>query len=208
MNEKDLNIQLKEIGKKLDILTEEIYAQKERRRFADDLYADLTKISSSVINSSGKTLEDLGQFASMDDVIYLIKKVLLNIKNLTGLLDAIENIMDFYESFMPIAKEMFSTLQTRLLEIENLGYFDLIIALKDRINDLMRNTKKEELYALADNIIAFLKAAKDTHLDFSRSEKSLFHLMQDINSREMKGVIDTILQFVSNFDKERKALSK
>jgi len=208
MSEKNLQTQINEISKKLDIITEEIYAQRQRRKFTEDLYDDLTKISSSIIGSSSEKLEDLAHYFSIDDIIYLLKKTMLNINNLIKLFDTIESIMDFYESFMPIAKEMFSTLQLKLAEIENLGYFDLLMALKDRINSLMQNTEKEELYMLADNIIAFLRAAKNTHLDFSRSEKSIFHLMQDINSREMKGVIDTIMQFVSNFDKERKALSK
>jgi len=208
MAEENLQIQIDQINKKLDFITEELYAQRSHRKSMEDLQADLTKISSSTIQFGSQKLEDISQYFSIDDLSYLLKKALLNINNLTKLFDMIENIMDFYESFAPLTKEMMTTIQVRLEQFGKSNYFDLIKILKNRMDILMQSASKEELNILGNNIVAFLLAAKNTNLDFSTSDKSIFRLIKEINSREMKGVIDTIIQFIGNFDKERKALSK
>ncbi len=204
----NLQIQMDQINKKLDLITKEIYAQKSNRQSMEDLQADLTKISSSAIQVGTKKLEDISQYFSMDDLAYLTKKLLNNINNLTKLFEMIENMMDFYESFMPLTKEMMVTTEKKLDKIGKLGYFDLFKILKDRIDILMQTTSKEELTTLGNNIVAFLRAAKNTNLDFSTSNKSIFYLIKETNSREMKGVISTLIQLINNFDKERKAFSK
>lgn len=204
----NLQIQMDQINKKLDLITEEIYAQKSNRQSMEDLQADLTKISSSAIQVGTKKLEDISQYFSMDDLAYLTKKLLNNINNLTKLFEMMESMMDFYESFMPLTKEMMVTTEKGLDKIGKLGYFDLFKILKDRIDILMQTTSKEELTTLGNNIVAFLRAAKNTNLDFSTSNKSIFYLIKETNSREMKGVISTLIQLINNFDKERKAFSE
>ncbi len=208
MADTDIKQQIELINNKLDLITSAIYEEKARHMSSDDLKADLMKISSSAMQEGSKQLEGVYQYLSIDDAIYMTKKIVLNINNFTKLIDALENMMNFLESFMPLTKDMFTHIQDKLVEIEKSGYLDLIKILKEKIDGLMQNTSREELVMLGNNIVAFLYAARNTHLDFTKSNKSIFHLMQDINSREMKGVIDTILQFVSNFDKERKIISK
>ncbi len=208
MEDTDIKQQIELINNKLDLITAAIYEEKARHMSSDDLKADLMKISSSAMQEGSKQLEGVYQYLSIDDALYMTKKIVLNINNFTKLIDALENMMNFLESFMPLTKDMFTHIQTKLVEIEKSGYLDLIKILKEKIDGLMQNTSREELVMLGDNIVAFLYAARNTQLDFTKSNKSLFHLMQDINSREMKGAIDTFLQFVSNFDKERKTVSK
>ncbi len=206
MTDTNITQQIELINKKLDFISSEMYEQRNQRMFFSDLKADLMKISDSAMQEYSKKLDSMSQYFMVDDFIYMIKKLLLNINNFTKLIDTIENIMDFSESFVPLTKEMFANIQMKLTEIEELGYFDLIKILKDRMSDLMQTTSKEELIILGNNIIAFLRAGKNTSLDFSTSNKSIFYLMKEVNSRELKGVISTIIQLVNNFDKERKAL--
>jgi len=206
MTDTNITQQIELINKKLDFITSEMYEQRNRRMFFSDLQADLMKISDSAMQEYSKKLNGMSQYLMVDDFIYMAKKLLLNINNFTKLIDIIENIMDFSESFVPLTKEMFANIQIKLTEVEKLGYFDLFKILIDRMGDLMQTTSKEELIVLGNNIIAFLRAGKNTSLDFSTSNKSIFYLMKEVNSRELKGVISTIIQLVNNFDKERKAL--
>ncbi len=208
MVEENIQIQINELNKKLDVILEEVYAQGSHRKFKEDFQADLAKIIDGVVQLSTKRLEEISEYFSMEDLLYLIKKLLSNINNLVKSIELLNNVMDFNESFAPLAKEMMTAMQVKLEQLENSNYFEFLKILKNRVDTFMQTTTKEELAVLGDNILAFLRAAKNTKLDFSASNRSIFSLIKEVNSPEMRGIISAIVQLINNFDKEKKAISK
>lgn len=71
----DIQEKLNEVGQKLDIVLEEIYAQKTHRKSMEDLNADIMKIGESVYDIALENLEEISEYTNIDSVFYFIKKL-------------------------------------------------------------------------------------------------------------------------------------
>ncbi|MGC9103179.1 MAG: hypothetical protein ACP5IH_08815, partial [Desulfurella sp.] len=114
------------VNKKLDIVLEEVYAQKTHRKSMEDLNADLMKIGESVYDIALENLEEVSEYASIDNVFYFLKKLARNIDNLTKLFNRLESLIDFWESFEPLTREIAISTQDYLDNLEKIGYFSLL----------------------------------------------------------------------------------
>ena len=94
-----INEKVDQLTRQITYLTEQAEAQQQRVREFDELKSDLIPIGNQLIHLAIDELEEIGSDFELEDLFYLLKRVLRN----THL---ILSMMDRFESLMGIADEV------------------------------------------------------------------------------------------------------
>ncbi len=195
----DLNARVEKIEKKLDIILSEIYYQKNRRESVESLQTDLIKLADSAYDISMRQLDEIAEYVSIEDALYLAKKVARNINNITELFNRLESLIDFWESVEPITREFAIDFQNKLDELEKIGYFEFVKELKIFADMIVENVSIEDLRQIKNFLLSFIRAVKYT--DFKKNENiSLLSAMKLLNSREFKRLLSISSKLLKNFE--------
>ena len=108
MPENTIQEQLDGINKKLEIILEEIGLQQRHRREMDDLKDDLMRVGKDVYRTAVVELEEIHDEVQTGDIMYLGKKLLRNVNNMTKMFERVEGLKDFFLDFSQavFAKEL------------------------------------------------------------------------------------------------------
>lgn len=195
----DIQEKLNEVSQKLDIVLEEVYAQKSHRKSMEDLNADIMKIGESVYDIALENLEEISEYTSIDSVFYFIKKLARNIDNLTKLFNRLESLIDFWESFEPLTREIAISTQDYLDNLEKIGYFSLLKEIKSLMDSLVKNLSIDDINNLSKTLVQTIKALKlaDTK---KAKELSFIGMIKLLNSKEIKIVLAFFVSFLENFN--------
>lgn len=223
MSETEIQNQLDEINRKLDLISSELVEVARQRAELDDLKKDLTLVARDVFNSSVTELEDVAPFVNTGDFLHLIKKILRNINTITSLFEQLENALDFYRDAKPIGKSLFNDLLELLDQLDRQGYFVFAKEMTTILRNIISNFSAEDIRLLADNIVSILETAKSLtqpemlqtvnnavtvfqSLDTENiDEYSPWRVLREINSPEMRrglGFAMTFLKNISNVQDE------
>ena len=195
----DIQEKLNEVGQKLDIVLEEIYAQKTHRKSMEDLNADIMKIGESVYDIALENLEEISEYTNIDSVFYFIKKLARNIDNLTKLFNRLESLIDFWESFEPLTREIAISTQDYLDNLEKIGYFSLLKEVKNLLDNLVKNLTIDDVNSLSNTLVNTIKALKLADAK-KANELSFIGMIKLLNSKEIKTILGFFLSFLENFN--------
>ncbi|MFC1492611.1 hypothetical protein ACFL6O_01525 [candidate division KSB1 bacterium] len=204
MTDKELQQTLASINNKLDYVLEEIEHQKRHRREMDDLKDDLTRVGNDVFKSAVLELEEVHDHIQTGDILYLFKKLLRNIKNLTGMFEQLENINDFLKDFSPVFRDLVRDQMSKLDAFDRKGYFEFFKELSNIIDIVVTSYSKEDIQKLGENIVTMLNIVKDVtqpemlntvnnalnvykNMDVDISDDiSMYSLVKELRTPEMK----------------------
>jgi uncharacterized protein YjgD (DUF1641 family) len=195
----DIQEKLNEVGQKLDIVLEEIYAQKTHRKSMEDLNADIMKIGESVYDIALENLEEISEYTNIDSVFYFIKKLARNIDNLTKLFNRLESLIDFWESFEPLTREIAISTQDYLDNLEKIGYFSFLKEVKNLMDNLVKNLTIDDVNSLSNTLVNTIKALKLADAK-KADELSFIGMIKLLNSKEIKTILGFFLSFLENFN--------
>jgi uncharacterized protein YjgD (DUF1641 family) len=195
----DIQEKLNEVGQKLDIVLEEIYAQKTHRKSMEDLNADIMKIGESVYDIALENLEEISEYTNIDSVFYFIKKLARNIDNLTKLFNRLESLIDFWESFEPLTREIAISTQDYLDNLEKIGYFSFLKEVKNLLDNLVKNLTIDDVNSLSNTLVNTIKALKLADAK-KANELSFIGMIKLLNSKEIKTILGFFLSFLENFN--------
>jgi uncharacterized protein YjgD (DUF1641 family) len=195
----DIQEKLNEVGQKLDIVLEEIYAQKTHRKSMEDLNADIMKIGESVYDIALENLEEISEYTNIDSVFYFIKKLARNIDNLTKLFNRLESLIDFWESFEPLTREIAISTQDYLDNLEKIDYFSFLKEVKNLMDNLVKNLTIDDVNSLSNTLVNTIKALKLADAK-KANELSFIGMIRLLNSKEIKTILGFFLSFLENFN--------
>lgn len=216
MEQKNIQTQIDEINRKLDIIIEEIELQKRHRREMDDLKDDLVRVGKDVYDTAVLELEEVHDHIKTGDILYLFKKLLRNINNITKTFEQLENLKDFIEDFGPVSRELVLDFMNILNEIDRKGYFEFARELSKISDNIVTSFSAEDVKSLGDNIVTILNTVKSLtqpdmlhaannalsvykNLDIEVAEKvTLFSLIKELNTPEVKRGLAFAIQFLKN----------
>jgi len=168
MENKELQLQLEEINKKLNVIMEEIELQRRHRQEMHDLKDDLMRVAKDIYLTSLDELEQVHDYLKTGDIMHLFKKLLRNVNNLTRLFEQLENIRDFAKDFGMISKGMSIDLMNKLDELDRKGYFAFLKETQKIFDKIVTSFTVDDVKALGDNIVTILNTIKNpvsyTHL--------------------------------------------
>ena len=216
MEEKNLQMQIDEINRKLDIIVEEIELQKRHRREMEDLKEDLMRVGKDVYDSTILELEEVHDHIKTGDMLHLFKKILRNVNNITKTFEQLENFKDFIQNFAPVSRELFLDFMNKLNEYDKKGYFEFAKEFTKISDNVVTSFTVKDVKNFGDNIAAILDTIKNLtqpdmlhalnnavnvykNLDIEISEKvSIFSLMKELNTPEVKKGLSLGIKFLKN----------
>ena len=216
MENRELQQQLEEINKKLNLIMEEIELQRKHRQEMQDLKEDLMRVAKDVYLTSLDELEQVHDYLKTGDILHLFKKLLRNVNNLTKLFEQLENIRDFAKDFGLISKEMSIGLMNKLDELDRKGYFAFLKETQKILDNIVTSFTVDDVKALGDNIVTILNTIKNLtqpdmlhavnnalnvykKLDIEVKEDiSLIKLLKELNHPETKKALYFALQFLKS----------
>lgn len=216
MDTTHLQEQIDGINRKLDVILEEIELQQRHRREMDDLKDDLMRVGKDVYQSAVVELEEVHDYIQTGDILYLFKKLLRNINNLTKMFETLENTRDFVQDFTPISRELFIDFMNKLDEFDRKGYFAFIKELNKVGDKVVTSFSVEDVKNLGDNIVTILNTVKNLtqpdmlhvinnavavykKLDIEvEKDISLISLLKELNTPEMKRGLAFAIKFLKS----------
>ncbi|MBN2412076.1 hypothetical protein JXQ31_10330 [candidate division KSB1 bacterium] len=196
--------ELELLHQKIDFLTESVLQTQRRQRELDELRQDLTPLASDIFKTAVEELDQVAPYFSYEDLIFLVKKLLRNTRNITVLLEQMENAADFMKDALPLSKPLFQSVLETFNTLEQKGYFTFFVTIAGIIDKVVTSFTEEELKQLSENtdsLIRSIKLLSQTNvlqqlekaltvynkIDGSDIKtKSLIGLFRDLNSPEVR----------------------
>ena len=219
METKPIEKQLAEINQKLDVLTDYMEQQKRRQREWKELQDDLTIIGKDIFQTAVTELDEVAHHFDTADLLFLMKKLLRNVRNITRMMDQVESAMDFVEDATPLGKQIFSQLLETLAELERKGYFEFAKESVKIADTIVSTFTVEDIRLLRQNIVGIIETFRNMtqpevlgsvnnalyffqKLDVVVDEKvSYWQLIKEINDPEMKRGLAFLVRFMKNMVK-------
>ena len=212
--------QINEINRKLDIVLEEVMAQRATRQSIEDLTTDLSIIGKDVFKNTVVELENAGVELDGEAVKMLMLKLVRNIDTINQTFEMLESANDFVKDVTPILHQVGLDGIKLMHEFEQKGYFDFMRASMKIIDNIVTHYTEEDVKLLADNIVTIMETVKNltqpemlkainNGLVVYRSievddveEVSLWKAMREMNSKEMRKSLGFLITFMKNIAAE------
>ena len=220
--DKNLEQRIDALDKKMDLILEYVHRQKMNSNMVEDLVSDLSIVGKDAYDSTVKELDMRQVVLEPSELTDLAVSLLRNIGNIKTVLETLEMAVDLGKDVGPIANEMIIDFTKQMNEYEQKGYFKFFKEFGPIIDNIVTGFSPEDLKGLADNIVSILTAFKektqpevlDTKQNaikaFNSMETdtvpsySVWKLMREMNSPEMKKALGYGITFMKNVSKDVK----
>ncbi len=118
-----INEKVDQLAIQIGYLTEQAEAQQRRAREFDELKADLIPIGNQLIHLTINELEEIGSDFELEDLLYLLKRVLRNTHLILSMMDRFESLMGIADEVELLGKQVFSSAVEALDQLEQTGLF-------------------------------------------------------------------------------------
>ncbi|MGB4292244.1 MAG: hypothetical protein WBJ37_05100 [Bacteroidales bacterium] len=219
MANEELQKQIDEINRKLDLLLEDASVRKQNQEALNDLADDISLISKEAFKYLVNDLDNAGVELDSDALRCLIIKSIRNLANLGRMIDMVESINDLLLDVEPILRQIGLDGIRKFNEIEQKGYFDLINQLAVSADKIISRYSREEINKISENIVILSdiiinltskQTLKKAHamsvalkeLDLNNiQEISVWKLLFRLNRPEVKKSIGFLMAFLEKLNK-------
>lgn len=220
MTDQDIQIKFDDINRKLDIVLEEVMAQKQSRQTVEDLVTDVSLIGADMFKASVVELDNAGIELDAEALKQLAFKFIRNINTINELFEMLESANDLLKDVSPIIHQIGLDSIHKMNEFEQKGYFTFIAELGKMIDNIVTHFSAKDVKLLADNIVPMLEMVKNlTQPEMLKAfnnginvyksldtenipEYSLWKAFKELNSPEMKKGLGFMITFLKKIAKE------
>ena len=219
MEEKAINTRLDALENKIDLILQFVNQQRIKTTMIEDLTADLGIIGKDFYDTAVEELDKRQVEIQPDEVSDLIISFLRNIDNFKTMMNMFEMMFDLFKEIGPIANEAIIDFTKQLAIFEQKGYFEFFKEVLPIIDNIIQGLTPKDLRDLADNVMLIINTVKDmTQPDMLKSidnaikmyssmdmenvpSYSIWKVMREMNSPEMKKAIGFGVSFMKNMAK-------
>lgn len=184
MDSKEMEQQLRDIQEKLDFITAQMREQQRKDREMQELKDDLIHIGKDVFQSAVTELEEVAPYFDTQDLVFLVKKLLRNTRNLTHMMEQMESAADFFKDAKEPLKNAFMQLLETLDTLDQKGYFEFMQEAFKIVDEIVISFTVEDVKLLRENTTTILNTVKN------------------ITQPEMLGTVNNALSFFGKMDIE------
>lgn len=213
--------QIAELNRKVDTILEYVNQQRLKSEAVDDLVADASIIGKDMYDATVRALDDHEVVIDPNQLRELGIRIAQNIGNFNSMLDALGSALDLMRDAGPVANEMAIDATKKLHEFEQKGYFDFLRELGRMMDNIVSHYSVEDMRLLADNAVVIIDTLKNlTQPEILKSvdsavnvfvslededipQYSLFRVMREMNSPEMKRTLGFFITFMKNLSKNK-----
>ncbi|MBX7235411.1 MAG: DUF1641 domain-containing protein [Caldilineales bacterium] len=145
----------------MQVLAEYVEEQRRRQREWDELKADLTPIVNDVYLASVEQLAEIESDFQLEDLLYLLKRLARNTRNLEYLLDQLESARDLLSDLTPIANEAVASAVTTLDDLDRRGYFVALKEARTISDNIVAAFGPQDIRQLGENVVTILTTVKE-----------------------------------------------
>jgi uncharacterized protein YjgD (DUF1641 family) len=172
MSDNNIQQQISDLNRKMDLVLESIEQQKRNREEFDDLVSDLSIVAKDAFQHTVVMLDKSQVDLDHSGIPMLLIKLLQNIDTFYEMLEMLESAKDFMKDISPILHQMGLDAVNKMNEFEQKGYFDII-----------RNLTQPDVIAALDRTS---KALAEIKMDDKLDNKSLLGLLKQMNSPDVR----------------------
>ena len=147
--DKDLEL----LHQKLDYLIEQLETQRQQQEGMNELMHDAVPVVNHMIKLSIDELAEIGTDFQLEDLTFLLKRVLRDTRMLVGLLDQVEAVAELAEEGQVMGKRIFHQVTMELDRLEREGYFGMARAGMGVADRLVHEFKAENLEAAGNRMV-------------------------------------------------------
>ncbi len=222
MKEKNIQSQIDALDKKLDLILGYVHQQKLNSTVVEDLVSDLSIIGKDAYDSTVIELDKRQVEIEPSELTDLAVTFLRNIGNIKKVMNMLEMAMDLGDEIGPIANEAIIDFTKQLNTFEQRGYFAFIKEIGPIIDNIVTGFTPKDLRELADSVVTILSIVKEMTQPevlgtmenaikaFNSMETesvpsySIWRVMKEMNSPEMKKALGFGITFMKNVSKDVK----
>jgi len=226
MSTQDLQLQVNELNRKMDLILEEVVAQRQSRQTMEDLVTDVSLVGKDIFKATVLELDNAGVEVDGEAVKALFLKLLRNIDTLNNMFEMLESVYDLARDVTPIAHQIGLDSIHKMNELEQKGYFEFLKETSKIFDNIVTHFSTDDVRLLADNVVTILETVKSlTQPDMLKAlnngvnvyksldtddipEISLWRAFRELNSPEMKRGLGFMITFLKNVAKEENTESK
>ncbi len=173
--EKELTL----IHEKLDYLTKQLEIQRQQQEGINELMQDAVPVVNHMIKLSIDELAEIGSDFQLEDLTFLLKRILRDTRMLVGLLDQVEGIAELAEEGQVMGKRIFHQVTMELDRLEREGYFGLVRAGSRVADRFVHEVDSQVVEAIGNRLI-------DTLKEETPEKISIFALLRAIGDQKFR----------------------
>jgi uncharacterized protein YjgD (DUF1641 family) len=219
MTENNLQEQISELNRKLDLVLENVEEQKRNREQFDDLVQDVNIVAKDAFQQTVIMLDKAQVDLDSGILSGLIIKVLQNIGTFHEMLEMMESIRDFMKDASPILHQVGLDAVNKMNELDEKGYFEYFremgnlaetwmqtFTVEDmkrfreslpHLAGLLRNVTDPSLMASLNNAT---RALAEIKMDDRTDNKSLWQLFRELKSPEVRKSLSYSLRLLKEIN--------
>lgn len=176
-----LNEKVDQIALQMAFLTEQAQIQQRRAREMDELKADLIPIGNQLIHLTINELEEIGTDFELEDLLFLLKRVLRNTHLILSMMDRFESLMGLADEVELLGKQVFSSAVEALDKLEQAGLFS-------EAGELVNTLTTENTLADLNRMLTAFHADEE-----GSSAPSLLSLVSELKQPETRKALSRLI---------------
>ena len=215
MTETNMQEQILELNRKLDMILESVEIQKRNREEFDDLVSDLSIVAKDAFRNTVVLLDKSQIDFDHSGVPMLLIKILQNIGTFHEMLEMVESARDFMKDISPVLHQMGLDAVNKMNELDQKGYFAYASEVMKLLDNFMRTFTVEDLKNLQNNMESIVgivrnlsqpelvtalhrssKALAEVSMDDKLDNKSLFGIVRQLNTPDVRKSLSWALRLL------------
>lgn len=220
--ENNLQQQIDDLNRKMDLMLELLAKQQQRSEVVEDLVEDLNIVVKDAFQTAVDELAVQNIKIDGEDVRYLVFKLLRNVKTFGELFDMLESLMDFLHDIGPVVHDAGIAFTKTLDDLDRKGYFDYFRQLGLLAADFKKHVTEEDIVRLRESVPAIgsmfrslthpkvmnaLAEAAQTlstvEMDEKIDNKSLIGIARQLNKPEVRRTLSFMLRVIGELGKTK-----
>ena len=187
MSEINIQEQINELNRKMDLILENVELQKRSREEFDDLLADVNIVVRDAFRESVILLDKSQVELDHSGISNLVIRILQNLETFREMLEMMESARDFMKDLSPVLHQVGLDAVHKMNEFEQQGYFEIFRNLTDP--GILEGLRR------ASSALATVK------MDEKLDNKSLVGIFRRLNSPEVRKSLSYTLRLVEAMGK-------
>jgi uncharacterized protein YjgD (DUF1641 family) len=157
----DTQAEIASLHAKVDRLTALLEAQERRYAELEELKNDVIPIANHAIKLTIDELAEIGLEFRLEDLLFLLKRLLRNTDTLGMMLDQMEALSGMQHEVELLGKQVFNTAVEELDRMEREGYFAFARESWRMVENIVEEFDEDDVKALGDNMVLILKTIRN-----------------------------------------------
>jgi uncharacterized protein YjgD (DUF1641 family) len=220
MAEQDIQQQIAELNRKLDLVLESVEQQRRTREQWKDLIEDVSIVGKDAFQNTVIALDKAGVELDSDALAKLAIRLVKNVGTFNELLETLESVNDFVKDASPIFHQIGLDAINKLAELEREGYLGYARELMSLMKELKERLTLEDLQNLRNNLGSLMNVVRNlsqpemihslesasmviatTKMDDKLDNKSILKLFGELNSPEVRKTLFYSLRVLKEISK-------